>query len=493
MVKYTVLIFAVYTLFVIKGAIMLDPDFGEHIRMGQIILSQGIPKTDQFSYTMSNYPHIYHEWFIGSVIAWFYPFLDMWGLSAIFAIFPTLALVISIPKKPFKFFLGPLLLSASILLVYSGIRPQVISWFFLAILLKVIFDEKLWEKTRFFVPVLFLVWTNLHGSFGLGIIILFISFLIQSWERKKIDTLGFLVCLISFIATFINPYGKGLWYEFWQTSSDSSLRWYIQEWKIMLLQFDFAYFFLVALSTSLIIRYREKFTLQQVFLFFIFLFAGFLSVRNIPLWIIVSLPITITGIKNFHEEASKNKFSLMRFNRVYKIFLLSSVLIFIGQSYQIFKQLNLYSEELSYPKKAVVFLKTQQFNHIFNLYDWGGYLDWKMPEKKVFIDGRMPSWRWKAPNSLESDYIFKEYLKVSGGQDIQKIFDKYKVDIVLWPTQAETDPKTKPKNWFEKIQYDLLKKIPEENIGGKTFIEQLKSMGWKEVYKDDVAVIYKKP
>ena len=55
-----------YTLFFIlciyRGVVILDPDFGWILRMGKIILERGIPEKDPFSYTMSSYPFIAHQW-----------------------------------------------------------------------------------------------------------------------------------------------------------------------------------------------------------------------------------------------------------------------------------------------------------------------------------------------------------------------------------------------------------------------------------------------
>jgi hypothetical protein len=42
-----------------------------------------------------------------------------------------------------------------------------------------------------------------------------------------------------------------------------------------------------------------------------------------------------------------------------------------------------------FPKDAVEFLRTKTLPaRIYNVYDWGGYLQYWLPERKVFIDGR---------------------------------------------------------------------------------------------------------
>ena len=55
-------VFLIFLALFIKGLFLLDPDFGFHIRGGQIINLTGVPKLDPFSYTMPSFPVIDHEW-----------------------------------------------------------------------------------------------------------------------------------------------------------------------------------------------------------------------------------------------------------------------------------------------------------------------------------------------------------------------------------------------------------------------------------------------
>src|SRR3989337_506611 len=51
-----------WVLLFINGLHQLDPDFGWHVTMGRLISENGIPKTDPFSYTMTSFPFVDHEW-----------------------------------------------------------------------------------------------------------------------------------------------------------------------------------------------------------------------------------------------------------------------------------------------------------------------------------------------------------------------------------------------------------------------------------------------
>ena len=40
----------------------LDPDFGWHLKTGELILERGVPKIDWYSFTMPDFLWIDHEW-----------------------------------------------------------------------------------------------------------------------------------------------------------------------------------------------------------------------------------------------------------------------------------------------------------------------------------------------------------------------------------------------------------------------------------------------
>src|SRR3982751_5366213 len=72
----------------------LDPDFGWHLRLGQITLQQGIPQTDLFSYTMPHYKMVNHEWLVDMGIAKLFPFFGLDGLAVMFSLLAFIAVLI---------------------------------------------------------------------------------------------------------------------------------------------------------------------------------------------------------------------------------------------------------------------------------------------------------------------------------------------------------------------------------------------------------------
>lgn len=483
-------IFFLFLTFYLKGVFYLDPDFGWHFGMGKYILEHGIPKTDPFSYTMPSYPFVDHEWLTNIVIFKLYPVINMWGLSAVAAILTLAALLISLPKGLNRWSIIPLLLSVAVIMPFVGVRPQVETWFFLAILLKISLDREIWQKWRFVLPILFAIWVNFHGGFAVGIVALFIIIALRFWEDKVLETSNVLILIMSLLATLLNPYGIRIWWEIWMQVSDGSLRWSIEEWIPIFFRIDLAYLLYLSFSTLIVWRYRKKLPLATLIIFLIFGLAGISSQRHIPLWLIVALPAVALSLQYFYQEIKVNSISIKRFNLTYKIFLVVTIVILGIWSYLTLQSSKGWEESKTYPQDAINFLKNHQIQgHIFAPYNWGGYLIWKLPTEKVFIDGRMPSWRRAVTNSNESNRAFDDYTKVFyEDMGLSEIFAKYDISTVLWQVPSKVSQKN---SFAQNLQNEFERYFYKKPV--KPLFKQLEEAGWKEIYQDNIAIVYQKP
>lgn len=485
-------IFLIAIVFFFHNLTIIDPDFGFHIRMGELILGKGFPQKDPFSYTMSSYPVVDHEWLIDIFLAKTFPTLGFLGLSAIFSILTLLTIFLVMPRNAAKFFLMPFFLSSAILISFVGIRPQVLTWLFTAILLKILLDKKVWAKFRFLIPLLFLLWANLHGGFVAGLAIYLITILIRSFQKRKVLSLDLLIFFTSIGITLINPYGIRLWGEVWNTVSDNQLRWNIIEWIPILFSINIPFLFFFSISSIFIIKQRKTIDLNILVLFTILSLLTFSSARYAPLWVLIALPQTSYSLEIFFNQIKNKSIALVRFN-IFSGFLLSFSLFFliisVWSNYSVYKN---FKQDTSYPTLAINFLKNYSSEgEVFAPYGWGGYLIWKYPQKKVFVDGRMPSWRFNPTNNFESKNAFKEYLDIDyKGGEFQKTFDKYNIKLVLWQKEVVFKP-----NIIQKIishlsyAFNNLFFQNKEKVA-KSLISRLEEAGWKKIYEDETSIIY---
>jgi hypothetical protein len=248
---------------------------------------------------------------------------------------------------------------------------------------------------------------------------------------------------------------------------------------------------LLPISVMLVVRNRKKIRLELIGLYVFFLLQGLTSSRHIPLWTIVTLPILSEALLLLYLEVKTIKFGEERFLKLFKFITIGVILMFVSQSvYSSFAK-SYVSEDTFYPKKAVSYLMDNlPENQIFSDYGWGGYLIWKLPQKKVFIDGRMPSWRWDYKGDNESSYAMEDYLNILSGEvGYKDIFQKYQITVVLMPVQRQETPISKLDKKFKKLLGKIFKN--KKNVDFN-LIQELEKDGWIKVYSDDTAVIYEK-
>src|SRR5882672_1192943 len=271
----------------LRGIAVQDPDFGWHIQAGNHILQKGILYTDPFSYSMPSYPFIDHEWLTNVLWA---SIFSIWGIVPLLILSTSLAIGSLLIQYFFldkKWAMMPLLMGGATFFDFFGVRTQLITWFFLSLLLCVLFQKKMWDKWRYGLPVLFFLWANLHGGFGIGFGVLSIVLVGKMLEEKEQIRERCLILLLCAGATLLNPFGIRLWWEFMMQLTDNQLRWSITEWFPAYAFSNLAFWGYSLLSVFLVVRYRLKYTKTELFLYFFLLIEALLSMRNIPIWIII--------------------------------------------------------------------------------------------------------------------------------------------------------------------------------------------------------------
>jgi hypothetical protein len=470
MKRYIVLsllfVFCVY-----KTSITLDPDFGWHLRFGQLVLQHGIPYIDPFSYTMPRYHFINHEWLTDVLIAMTYPIIHMTGLAIIAS-----ALIIAtflLTKRqtldvPFLLCMGLSILSSS---TFIAVRPQIISWLFFSIILICISSPTIWQRWRYFLPLLFLLWANMHGGFPMGLLALGIHIIPPLLKRKVGGVLpkrskgdGFIL-LLCLLITLINPYGFSLWTEIWKSIADTSLRWSIAEWMPGFMLPNVGFWIFLTLSCFFLIHYKKHYSLQEKLLFGIFLILGLGTSRHLPFWILIAIPITAKALRIFTKEVHAFVHGEKRLHIATTV-CITLIIVFGGIQEILFFILPITPRTNTfYPTQALVYIKhALPSGNIFSYYGWGGYLIWKIPDKKVFIDGRMPSWKQANAHANESTYAFGEYQAVMNGTiPLSTIVKKYQITTFL---------------------------LPRKSKNNKKLYAQLQKYHWEIVYNDEIASIY---
>ncbi len=452
MIKKIILILFLLSIFCLALSQVKDPDFGWHYRCGNQFLQTGkLCLTNEFSYFLPHYQSYETGHLYDIFLAFIYNHAGFLGVSMTAA-----SLLAGIAYFFVKLFRNHVLGFLSFFLMfilsynvfYLGLRSQIFSVFFLVITLCIL--EKYKSKLLYLFPFIFFLWTNTHIGFFIGLMVLFFYGL----GKKLLFTRRFLaVGILSFFATLINPYGIYAYVEIYRHAL-SPLGTMIAEWVAP--SFAMQVFISLLVVAGIFWKLRQKsFNLYHTLLVVVFGIFALKAQRNLPLFFISYFYILLSDVK----------IKIGQFEQVLlPLSIALSVFAFVIKVPAAFSQLYSWTDycegiTVSYPCKAIGNFP-QLHGNVYALYEWGGFLDWQKPGIKVFADGRMPAWHDENGKSPYQVYL----------------------DII----------QTKP-GWNEKLRSLKTNYI---FITDGTFLDLLlqksaSRYGWKQVYRDNLAVIYK--
>lgn len=391
----------------------LDPDLWWHLKTGEYILANGIPKQDVFSYTVPNHPWITHEW-LSEVIMWqIFQVGQLPGLILFFAGLTALTywlVYLSCRGQPYLAAFVTLLAAITSAIVW-GARPQMFNLLLTAVFVLIVHHYKKQPSRKrllwWLVP-LTAVWANLHSGYLLGVVLLAcyvggaaIDRLAQSKNENLLtwEQIRYLAIMtgLGFLAAALNPNSIELWIYPFFTLGSGAMQAYIQEWHSP--NFHVAIFWpfaaMIALGVTSWIMSDTKPSWTDGLLFLGTSAAGFLSARHIPFFAIVSAPILA---KYFWQRASThnidhllNSSGQKEQNRLltflnYLVFGSACLAAFFWTNEKI--SVNEQAIADQFPVAAVDYLTAQGLADMpgYNSYNWGGYLIWR--QIPVFVDGR---------------------------------------------------------------------------------------------------------
>jgi len=503
-------IVAVFCLiFVLAHKTIADLDIWLHLKAGEVIWqSKTVPVKDIFSFTLPAKPWVDHEWFFQ---VFSYLVYDKWqaaGLISLQAFIISLSFFILLlmgikSATPYLETGVFIFITAYASLTRFNIRPDMFSLFFFVLYLYLlrfqINTKKIW-----LIPLLQVLWSNIHGYFFLGPLVTFLFILAEFLRRSALplprgikkefalEETAYLrlkrVFFVTVLVCFLNPYAsRGAFYplfvlrEIFLGRTQVFFK-YIQELQPTFVfgassvAGEFYYFLIVSCLFLMLVNFKRLKIIEA--LLFVFFFVFMLTLRNVAFFaavcymIIISylLP-TLVGISgNIRLRVRPNK-AIAHLARccLAVIFILwlaqraEAVMRNIYYDFSSRKIKNMLSDidQRGYPGAAVDFiLKNNLPMRMLNDFNSGAYLVGRAyPARQVFIDGRT---EFYGPD------FFKEQQKMIEGDKnaLSNIISRYNIEAILL-TYARTSLS------------DIIKYI-------------YNSPDWKLVFLDDTAVIFLK-
>jgi len=401
---------------------IVDPDLWWHIKVGDTILTtHRWPTTDPYSFTVSGQPWIAHEW-LGDVIwAAAYRVGDLKALDFLLIVLGS-AIVLSIyalatlcsGKSKAGFASSTLLLLLT--LASFSLRPQMLGYLFFVltlIALESFRQGKSWAI--WFVPVLTLLWVNVHASWIMGpltVLVYWISGLLEfrsgsleakHWSSEQREKISF-AFLLSVAMIPVNPYGVRMAtvpFELALTTPLSTK--YIAEYQGMPFNMAIGKVFLVFLLGFILMQVvtRYEWRLEELALVLLGTMMACLHVRFVLVFVPFFAPVLAKVLARWLPayDQAKDKFAL---NAVLMACVVAAMVHYFPSRAELRG-----SVARHFPVAAVEFLQSHSIpDPMFNSWDFGGYLLWSRgTTHKVFFDGRSEVY--------EHGGVFNDYIHIT--------------------------------------------------------------------------------
>lgn len=387
--KYIVL-FLTFT-FIIMCSIFLfnyGNDFYWHLKTGEYIINNNkIPHTGIFSYyAMSNHlTWISHEWLFGVTIYLYQSLFFNYG-AMIYIIFSLIILSFllwklnqeNFIKYPFYTIIWAVV---SMLILANKIlpRPHLISYILFTVTILIAFkiQKEKSNKIMFLIPIISILWSNIHGGSSNLSYIIYGIFLLDSIRKKdkNLSKKYLIMVILSISAIVINPHGIKMIFYPYQNMTYKVMLSCIDEWqKLNLLSIDGIFYLLFIISIIYILfKNRKEISPLHILLISIFILLAIKSTRFMPYLLIIATSI----IPNYFQ-ISKFKIDIIPiFIFVVLTFIVLTITIVIPQVNNSFKKIS---------DNMIQYLREKDDLVLYNSYNLGGYLIYK--DISVFIDSR---------------------------------------------------------------------------------------------------------
>ena len=402
--RFLVLILLFVLLFISQINTIVDSDLWCHFKTGEYIVKNfNVPQTDIFSYTLENQPWIDHSWLAQILFYFIFAKFGWIGINILKAIIISSCFFIPLffIFSKYKKFIYAVLFTLLAVLAFgyrSFLRPEVFSYLLLCLFFYILESD----KKFYIVPLLQVLWVNLHGYFILGPILIFLYCIGEfiSGDLARAKRLG-VVFGITCLACFVNPYFyKGAVYPirilldifngqkpYMQTIYELTM-----PVKVSFGRYVFFWIFAILSSAAFLVNLKKA-KMRHALIFLGSFIASYAAIRNMPIFIFTAMPLAVI---NLNEAKLTKNIDEKKYYIWAIIAILIGIYFFISNKYYVVTEQSVFRKteskmtELLMPSKACDFLENNNIKgRMFNSIDFGHYIAYRFyPEKRTLIDAR---------------------------------------------------------------------------------------------------------
>jgi hypothetical protein len=439
---------------------MVAIDLAYQVRAGNLMLdSHHVVRANTFTFVRAGVPWLNQQWAaqVATALAWRLGGWDgvafAWGsLIAItfFFVYRSMRAAGASPRTASLLTLGSYLVGIELL----GMRPQLFGIALFATTQWIVSTRAEHPRRLWLIPVLMLVWANVHGSFPLAFLLLGFAWVREIRSRPALARRILGVAAASVAATLVNPYGPRVWSYVIGLSTNGTISKYVAEWMPPSVRSPVGLLFFGSLLIVAAFFARRRDAVDWTTLLELAAFAalGFVAIRGVIWWALVA-PVAVARVIGSEPRRERVTSPL-------NVAVVAAVALLLLVALPFRRGTNPATgapDVLTVAPQELVATATSRIppgSNVFASQVFASWMEFSAPTDRVLVDSRI---------ELFPDALWQQYLAVSDGREgWQTTLDTWNVQaLVLDPGQAS----------------GLLKVIGSDD-------------GWRRVVKTDDGSVY---
>lgn len=441
-------------------------DLAYHVRAGGIVLDTGrIPTADTFTFAAAGASWLNQQWGAQVVLASIYRLAGWTGLTLLRAglIGLTFGFLFAACRRrgldirrAAWLTIGAFAVTA----VALALRPQLFGMTLMALTLLLVADRRNHPRLVWAVPLIVLVWANVHGSFFLGPVVLGLAWLedVHDGVPNRHRLLG--IAVVSAAAALVNPFTVGVWAYAAGLSTNSFVTSRITEWQPTTLRTvpGMLFFGSVALTVVLLARRGRSTAWPTLAWLALFAAIGVYAIRGVAWWPL-GAAVAVAGLLASSGDPARERRERSSPLNVVLVGLIAVVcLVLVPVWRPVDSRLGAPDGVVGdAPPGITAALRSalRPGDRILNPQPWGSWFELALPDNPVAIDSRIEVFPAK---------VWDDYDTVRTGADGWQ-------DILA--------------SWAPTV---IVATVKED-----AFVARLEAAGWTKTYADDDGTILRRP
>ncbi len=415
-------------------------DLAYHVRAGSEFLDTGrIPLADTFTFTAAGESWLNQQWLSQILLAGTFRLAGWEGLALLRAVLVGITFA-GILRACRSAGTGPrtaalLTLAAFVVsLVALALRPQLFAMALFALALVLVVERHRHPGWLWGLPVLGLLWTNLHGSFVLLPVLIGAAWLEDVGANGPAARRLVRVGLLTVAATLVNPFGLGVWQYAIGLTTNPSVTSRISEWQPPSIRSVLGVLFYgSALGVAAFLARRPGRVPWPTLLWLAFLFVlGAMAARGVAWWPL-GAAVAVAGLLGPGSAPDRPR---ERANVVNSA-LAGALLVAVVAALPWWRPPSAVTGRdgllLYAPADLTVALRSiaGPSDRIFNPQAWGSWFELAVPAAPVFVDSRI---------ELFDTSVWDDYTAVTDGREgWREVLSKRAVTIVVIDSRRDPD------------------------------------------------------